>query len=125
MMPPLLNGTWEFPLGTACDYTSVGYSVLAMTIAATEDKPWTEWSPDFLGPGAIFNTQGGPCSQYSTVPELLCIDPRKYPGLIPKPSRDMYSKVSHADCLNGWGFGNIVTTPKALATFTQRALSKK
>lgn len=121
--PGIFTPSWLFTPGEGLAYSSIGFTLAGMVLASTVDKPWNEVlasdfiSQEFMNVSKGFQMTGeGPCSQYEYVPHLYSFnrtlynksnaDP--YPSKISKRSYfiDMYSQ----SCLNGWMFGNIITT---------------
>jgi CubicO group peptidase (beta-lactamase class C family) len=122
--PEIFSPSWLFPPGEGIAYSSVGFMLAGMVLASIVDKPWNEvmasdfFPQNFMNASRGFRMTGeGPCSKYDYVPHTYSFNKTLFNKSNPSdPYPSKFSKRSyfvdmyHHSCLNGWMFGNIITT---------------
>jgi len=128
---PLVDTTFLAEPGSTVVYSSVGYGILGMVLAAHVDRPWEEVNQlhflreeDQAALNGVTVTSAGVCSKYPNVVTGYSlkngtqIDPSKNPPVPVRPtSRSDFISVKNLSCLNGFGFGNSMMTMSNMTYF--------
>jgi D-alanyl-D-alanine carboxypeptidase len=102
------------PLGTCSVYSSMGYVLLGLVLIGQNETTWDEYDQNVwreLLPDIKFATRGT-CSQYVDFREAQCAD-----------CKDV--NVMDMSCTNGFGCGNLVSTPQEVARFVWQLFEGK
>jgi len=122
--PNIYKPYWMFLPGDGLAYSSINFLLAGIVLASIVDKPWQEvvasdfFSEEFMAASTGFKMTGeGPCSQYEYVPHTYNFNRTLYnfsnpsdPFPSPESRRSYFIDMYQHSCLNGWMFGNIITS---------------